>query len=320
VGAAVAALALGGCSFLGSDRAVSTSTAPSLAPTTTTEPAIAPTVTVTSAGAEPRQVLRYAMVAGRTSELEITTAMRIRQTDPTDASRVPVEVVVPSVVQRVEVAVTAVDAQGATITLAFTSAALAPGSGLSEAEVSATNAALAKLVGIRGTGRLAADGQLRTFAWTGIDQLSDTVRTTVESLAGQLPALVAPLPTAALGTGATWKATSKAGVDGTDTTLTTTYTLDGVLGTAMAYRSQAALTTGARSATAADGTRTELAAGLGSSTTAGTVDLSSLASNTLVSSAVEQDLTVTRDGTSTRLHQRIDTTLTITTPGWPATG
>lgn len=224
-----------GCSLFGDDSAATT-TEPETSSTeavTTTTVVEAPVIEILDPGAAPRQLLRYDLAAGRTDIL-VVSGSTIRQESEAGP---PTEIVIPDVVHHLELVIDEPVGGRSDLSLEIVSASLAEGSGLARSEVEEIDRRLEELIGLGGNGTISADGRLRSFDWSGLDGFDDTVRSGLEALSDQLPGLVPPLPGSAVGVGASWRATSVVTLDGTPTAVTTTYTLEAMLGTLVSYDS-----------------------------------------------------------------------------------
>lgn len=308
--ASVLALVVGltGCSLFGSDAA-STTTAP--AQTTTTEPTVdAPTVQILEAGEPPRQLLRYALHANR-SEFRITTESTIRQTG---ASPRPIEIVVPRIEHQVELVIEEPNHDGSAFSLRIIAASLADDTGLSDTEADAIEERLTALSGLAGSGAIAADGRLRGFTWSDLDAVDPSIRTGLDTLSTQLSGLVAPLPGAAVGSGARWRATSTVTFGGVPTTVSTVYELGELTGSRAGYTSVSETAAEEQDpATLADGS---VARVLSSTTTAageGILDLAGLLADLSVTSEAQQRIRIERGADVIEFDQRIESTVEITT-------
>jgi len=313
--AVVAAVAvLAGCSLFRDDEPAASS---SVEPTTTgaphaTRPEVAaPTIQLLDPGREPRQLLRYQPSAGATT-LTVRTGLTIRQEG---ASSRPVEVAIPTVVHRIEATLEEPVGDRYDFRLRVLEAHLAKAAGLPAADRTAADQRLEELVGLTGSGSLTADGRLRGFAWDGLDELGAQVRTTVGELAVQLPGLIAPLPGAAVGPGARWQATSTVLLDGVPSSVRTTYTFTGMLGTGVAYTSTSETATAERPLP--DGV---LSSGSGtvessrSSVTAeGTIDLAGLFGTTLLAGTADQAIRLDLPDGPVTLDQTISTLIEVET-------
>lgn len=310
IAVAIALLAVG-CSFLDSDPQPSATTAPTTtAPTTsTTAPVEPPVVEVLDAGEEPRRLLRYEVTPGRT-ELFITTGSTIRQEG---ASASPIEIVTPDITHVVELTIGEPTAAGVPLELEIRSAHLR-GDGLSDVQIRQLDESLEQLAGLTGTGRFSADGRLREFRWQDLDLADDTVRGGIEAIATQMPGLIAPLPGAAVGPGARWRATSTIVLDETPVAVTTTYSLKNVLGTFASYSSVSETTVEGRDLPAlSDGSGVELLRSTTTALTDGTLDFGGLLANTTAAAVAEQQIRIHRADGPRDVDQRIETHVSILT-------
>lgn len=302
------AVGLTSCSLLGSE-ASSTTTAP--VETTTTAPLVdAPVVEILEAGEPPRQLLRYALHANR-SELLITTESSIRQTG---ASRRPIEIAVPPIEHRIELVIEEPDHEGSAFSLNILEATLPDTTGLGEAEAAAIEERLTALSGLSGTGTIAADGRLRGFAWSDLDTVDPSIRTGLDTVAAQLPGLVAPLPGAAVGSGARWRATSTVTFGGVPTTVSTVYELGDLTGSRAGYTSTSETSAEQQDPeTLEDGSIARVLSSITTASGEGMLDLAGLLADLTVTSEAEQRIRIERGADVIEFDQRIESTVEITT-------
>lgn len=302
-----------GCSLLASDPEPSTapaSTTTSIAETTTTtRPVEPPTIEVLDPGAEPRRLLRYAMAPGR-SDLFVTAGSTIRQEG---GSPNPIEIVTPEIIHVVELTIGEATPDGVPLTLTVRSAHLGK-SALTDAQSLGIEESLAELGGLTGSGLITTDGRLRAFRWDDTGPIDPAVRNGIDAIATQLPGLVAPLPGAAVGSGARWRARSTVTLDDAPVTVTTTYTLDGVLGSAAKYSSISETTVGRHGLPdLPDGRTVELLDSKTTAETDGILDLESLTTSATTETVAEQRIRIAGPDGPLDLTQRVESRIEIST-------
>lgn len=297
------ALGVAGCSPGGSDPSASTSTTPPPpVEIPRTEIVEAPIVEVLEAGEPPRELLRFDPEPG-VAELRIVTGSTIRQEG---ASRRPIEIVVPDIVHRVRLTLGERDGGVAPFELEILQARLASGSGLAEADAAAIDEQLSELAGVTGSGTITTDGRLRDFDWDHLDDFDEPVRAGIEAFGVQLPGLIAPMPGAAVGPGARWRATSTVDLGGDPTDVVTVTTLTGRLGTAATYESISTTIAGARDAVPlADGSTATVLESSTLATAEGVLDLAGLLTTATIESTAEQRIRIDGDGEPLEFDQTI---------------
>lgn len=179
-------------------------------------------VRVSNPGARPRARLSLHPAAG--SDIERVLVARIGVDLTVDGERQPTAAVPPV---RMVMSVHVDRVQDGTISYSFeyTDVGVLREPGVDPAVADVTEARLADLEGLRGTGSTDLQGgsQKATIDTSRVED--ENVRATLDSLTSQLTNLTAPLPSVPVGVGATWTADRAAVVNGMEVTTSTTYTL-----------------------------------------------------------------------------------------------
>jgi len=200
------------------------------AATTTTQPApnmseATDALSLQEAGSEPRQPLVLRVAAGTTRKVAFVSKFGLEM--EVEGEALP-EVRVPATRMVVEQRVDSVDADGTIrYSLAFTDVSVLSTPGVEQDVVTQTEAALAGIVGITGTGTMDARGGNLSLSFD-TDSITDSaLKASIESTSSQVGNLSAPFPTQPVGIGARWTAQRSATINGITMNTTTTFTLRG---------------------------------------------------------------------------------------------
>jgi hypothetical protein len=299
--AVLLAATLSGCGLFGSDGGSTPTTTrrttTTSSTTTTTEPR-ADSPTLTNPGAEPRQALRLALVAGTTTTVTITTDLAVTQDDgATTRSFDP-----PPVTETVQYRVLDADADGSHLTVRVTAAEVAAaGTDLTPTEVVQLTAALKPIVGITGRAHIDLQGALSDVSFRVPKSVSADVRSQIDQLAGRLGSLAPRLPTEPVGVGATWTTADSTTLSGIEVEQRTQATVTGIQAKAVTYRTTTTITGGRQPVPDSvlgglEGTTAELVSSSYEGTASGTLRLDLPVSAAESTVAGTQHLSVTASG------------------------
>ena len=221
--AVVLALALAVVAACGSDDESSDPVTSAPAPTTAAAGGTASGVTVEDPGAEPRQPLVLRITPGSSDKAAFLSRIGLTATadgQPLDIGTLPgFKIVLDQRADRV-------DPDGTVhYTVTFSDASVEATPGADPATVQQSQAGLAQMKGLRGTGSFDAQGDNHQLSFDTSAVSDPAIRSTLDSLSSQIGNLSAPLPSQPLGIGARWTARRSATINGITVNTTTTYTL-----------------------------------------------------------------------------------------------
>lgn len=295
-------VALAGCGLFDQDDAPARSTT-TVAATTTTAPS---GPKLLEAGAEPRTALRLRFTPGQTATVALTLDLDVDQESSGHRQRLND----PPVTEAVRFTVERADADGATVSFAFTDVSFdRTGSGLTDAEALTLTAELRDLIGLGGSGHVDARGTFSGFRYDLPKGLDPAVAGTLRQAADQFQALAVPFPAEPVGVGARWEVATTADLGGIETTATTTYEVTAIEGDVVTYRAtstQGAEPQAVHLATLPAGAKARLVSATTTATTTGTLDLTSVVATSTYRSTGTQVIDVTQGSQPTvRLTQQL---------------
>ncbi len=180
-------------------------------------------VEVLDAGPDPRERLLLQPEVG--TELERTMVANIGLTLEVDGEELPSPTLPATrMVMRAQVDDVADDGTIST-TVTFVDVAAVDGPGVDPAVLEQTNAVLAQMKGLTGTGTTDRHGGSAEMSLDTSTITDPMLASTLESLTSQLTNLTAPLPAQPVGEGASWRVERSATLNGVQTDTATTYTL-----------------------------------------------------------------------------------------------
>lgn len=180
-------------------------------------------VEVLDAGSDPRQRLLLQPEVG--AELQRTMVANVGITLEVDGEELPAPTLpATQLVLRAQVDDVADDGT-ITTTVTFVDVAALDEPGVDPAVLAQTNAALAQMNGLTGTGTTDRHGGSANVTLDTSTITDPTLASSLESLTSQLTNLTAPLPAQPVGEGASWRVERSATLNGVQTDTATTYTL-----------------------------------------------------------------------------------------------
>lgn len=290
-----------------SQRAGTAATGTAVQASTTTT--FAPSTELLDAGHEPRRPLRFRLAA-RSWTLVVTSDVDVSQ----DGDAGPVALDLPAVDQRVRLTTTPTSANSADLEVVFEAVTAVPSPSLPEAERRALDTRLARLVGLRGKGRIDTRGRLVAMSYETPRGLDEDMRALVATLPAQLARLVAPVPDEAVGVGARWRSSSSVDLGGTTVPIRTVYELTDIDGDVVSYSSTSEGSVRDRELNlpgAPAGTTFHLRELRSSGRGVGTFSLHSFEVTADVSSSTTQEMTVTDPRGPVTVDQRTETHVVV---------
>lgn len=259
---------------------------------------------LTTNGSAPRVALRLTPVSGSSEEVAITTDLAIfEDTGPQTVDPPPVVQII-----RVRVGDVAADG-GAAVSFGVTDVTVGRGNALTAAEQLTYTAELAKLVGIRGSGRLSPSGRFDAGRLSVPDGIGPSTRAQVQTLGAQVAQLAPSLPADPVGVGASWTAEATTVLGGATVVQSTTTTVTAIDGPRVSYTSTTRSRADRQPLTLAGlpaGTSATLASSELTGTGSGVLDLTRVTSASTTQASGTQVVEVrTGDGTVTSTAQRL---------------
>jgi hypothetical protein len=185
----------------------------------TSAPNAAPSVELLEPGAEPRETLRFKLTEGAQFRATMTTEMAIDI--EIDGEKMPASTVPPTLID-MTAAVRRVAPNG-DVDYTFTMEKFRVGDGT--VLPPAAQRTFDQLDGVTGQAAMKATGESTKFDLDMPPDLDPQMRSMLDGMSSQLAKTTAPFPTEPIGTGARWRTTASAELNGLRTDLTTTYTL-----------------------------------------------------------------------------------------------
>ncbi|MDP9019416.1 MAG: hypothetical protein M3N25_01210 [Actinomycetota bacterium] len=224
--AVAAAVLVGACGGGGDDEASPTTTAAAADGTPTTAPrdVEGASITLESPGAVPRQVLRFQVQEGDTSEATMTMAMST--TVEADGQALPGSAIPPvQITIRSEVVDVADDSDTITTRFSYADANVVDDGTVDPQAAEAMREGLSVLHELSGTATINSRGEPVSSEFDVPDDLDPTSRQMLEQVSHQVETLTVPLPEEEVGVGAIWRADTSSSLGGIDTVLRLTYEL-----------------------------------------------------------------------------------------------